>query len=175
MLDIKGDPDKAVDKVDPIVAQVETAQREHRDFRIESFGTSADKELEAVFMNDLKKAGALSLPITLVILLVVFGSLVAAGIPLLLALSAVLATMGLVNIPSQLIPIDEGASEVILLIGLAVGVDYSLFYMRREREETGRRTRPGNRTPAGRGHVRPGRADLGPDGDGRDGRHVLLR
>ena len=69
------------------------------------------------------------------ILLIVFGSLMAAGIPLLLALSAVLATMGLVNIPSQLFPIDEGASEVILLIGLAVGVDYSLFYMRREREE----------------------------------------
>ena len=55
------------------------------------------------------------------ILLIVFGSLMAAGVPLLLALSAVLATLGLVNIPSQLFPIDEGASEVILLIGLAVG------------------------------------------------------
>ena len=134
-LDIKGDADKAVDKIDPVVAQVEAAQRANRDFRIESFGTSADKELEAVFMKDLQKAGMLSLPITLLILLVVFGSLMAAGVPLLLALSAVLATLGLVNIPSQLVPIDEGASEVILLIGLAVGVDYSLFYMRREREE----------------------------------------
>jgi RND superfamily putative drug exporter len=134
-VDIKGDAEKAVDQVDPIVAQVEAAQRENRDFRIESFGTSADKELEALFMNDLKKAGMLSLPVTLLILMVVFGSMMAAGVPLLLALSAVLATMGLVNIPSQLIPIDQGASEVILLIGLAVGVDYSLFYMRREREE----------------------------------------
>ncbi len=134
-LDIKGDADKAVDKVDPIVRSVESSQAAHRDMRIESFGTSADKELDNVFMKDLQKAGMLSIPVTLLILLVVFGSLVAAGVPLLLALSAVMATMGLVALPSQIFPIDEGASEVILLIGLAVGVDYSLFYMRREREE----------------------------------------
>jgi RND superfamily putative drug exporter len=134
-MDIKGDPEKAVDKIDPVVAQVEAAQRAHPDMRIESFGTSAEKELQAVFTKDLQKAGMLSIPVTLLILLVVFGSLMAAGIPLLLALSAVMATMALVAIPSHIFPIDEGASEVILLIGLAVGVDYSLFYMRREREE----------------------------------------
>ena len=134
-LDIKGDSEKAVDKIDPVVNQVEAAQRENPDYRIESFGTSADKELESIFMNDLAKAGMLSIPVTLLILLVVFGSLMAAGIPLLLALSAVLATMSLIAIPSHIFPIDDGASEVILLIGLAVGVDYSLFYMRREREE----------------------------------------
>ena len=55
--------------------------------------------------------------------------------PLLLALSAVLATMGLVALPSHIFPIDDAAASVILLIGMAVGVDYSLFYMRREREE----------------------------------------
>ena len=125
------------------MAQVEAAQRANPDFRIESFGTSADKELEAVFMNDLKKAGALSLPITLVILLLVFGSLMAAGIPLLLALSAVLATMGLVNIPSQLFPIDEGASEVILLIGLAVGRRLLALLHEARARGAGRRTRPG--------------------------------
>ena len=77
----------------------------------------------------------ISIPITLVILLLVFGSLVGAFIPLGLALTAVFATMGLVALPSQIVPMDESIAEVILLIGLAVGVDYSLFYIRRERDE----------------------------------------
>ena len=67
--------------------------------------------------------------------LVALGALVAAGVPLLLALTAVLATMALVAIPSQIFPLDGNVGALILLIGLAVGVDYSLFYMRREREE----------------------------------------
>ena len=69
------------------------------------------------------------------ILVVAFGALVAAGIPLLLALSAVMATMGLLAIPSQVWPVDENISAIVLLIGLAVGVDYSMFYLKREREE----------------------------------------
>ncbi len=77
----------------------------------------------------------ISIPITLVILLLVFGSLVGAFIPLGLALTAVFATLGLVALPSQIVPMDESVAEVILLIGLAVGVDYSLFYIRRERDE----------------------------------------
>jgi uncharacterized membrane protein YdfJ with MMPL/SSD domain len=65
----------------------------------------------------------------------VFGSAVAAFIPLLLAITAVMATTSLIALPSQFIPVDEQIGEVILLIGLAVGIDYSLFYLRREREE----------------------------------------
>ena len=52
-----------------------------------------------------------------------------------LGLTAVIAALTLVAIPSQLTPVDENLAAVILLIGLAVGVDYSLFYLRREREE----------------------------------------
>ena len=55
--------------------------------------------------------------------------------PLLLAITAVVATTSLIALPSQFIPVDEQIAEVILLIGLAVGIDYSLFYLRREREE----------------------------------------
>ena len=102
---------------------------------IGSFGVSADKEVEGAFLDDLKKAGLLSIPVTLIILIVVFGALVAAGIPLLLALTAIIATFGLVALPTSLIPIDEVTYELILLIGLAVGVDYSMFYLKREREE----------------------------------------
>ena len=77
----------------------------------------------------------LSLPVTLIVLLVALGALVAASVPLVLALTSVLATMAVVAIPSQIFPLDGNTDALILLIGLAVGVDYALFYMRREREE----------------------------------------
>ena len=133
--DIRGDSDDAVDKIDPVIAAVGDAQKAHPQFFIGSYGVSADKEIDAAFMDDLKKAGILSLPVTLIILVVVFGALVAAGIPLLLALTAIFATFGLVALPSSLVPVDEVTYELVLLIGLAVGVDYSMFYLKREREE----------------------------------------
>ena len=67
--------------------------------------------------------------------MVAFGALVAAGIPLLLALTAVLGTLGIVALISQVLPMSESVSAIILLIGLAVGVDYTMFYLKREREE----------------------------------------
>ena len=71
----------------------------------------------------------------MLILLIAFGAMVAAGIPLLLAITGVIGTMGLIGPLSQITPVDESVNHVILLIGLAVGVDYSLFYLRRVREE----------------------------------------
>jgi uncharacterized membrane protein YdfJ with MMPL/SSD domain len=133
--EIRGDPDDATTKIDPVIAAVDEAQKAHPDLFVGSFGVSASKEVNGAFMDDLKKAGMLSLPVTLIILIVVFGALVAAGIPLLLALTAIVATFGLVALPTSLIPIDEVTYELILLIGLAVGVDYSMFYLKREREE----------------------------------------
>ena len=133
---VKGDPDKALDKIDPVIEAVDGVAAEHPQLRVEQFGdASAEKALEAVFSEDLAKAEHLSLPLTLLILVVAFGSLVAAGVPLLIGISAVMAAFGLVALPSQLFPVDQNLASVILLIGLAVGVDYSLFYMRREREE----------------------------------------
>ena len=133
---IRGDSDLAVDKIDPILASLDEAQAAHPQVFIGTFGDgSVDKELEGAFMDDLKKAGLYSVPITLIILILVFGALVAAGIPLLLALTAVLATFGLWAIPSHVWPSDESLYAMVLLIGLAVGVDYSMFYLKREREE----------------------------------------
>ena len=114
---------------------VDAAAAANPSLRIEEFGVSAEKQLDEKFNQDLERAGLLSLPVTIVILVVAFGALVAAGIPLLLALSAVMATMGLLAIPSQVWPVDENISAIVLLIGLAVGVDYSMFYLKREREE----------------------------------------
>jgi RND superfamily putative drug exporter len=134
--DIRGDADDAEGKIDPIIARVAGLQKAHPEVYIGQFGdTSANDALEESFMKDLERAGLFSLPVTLAILVVAFGALVAAGIPLLLGLSAVLATLGLVALPSQVLPIDESTSAIVLLIGLAVGVDYSMFYLKREREE----------------------------------------
>lgn len=133
---IAGDSIEAKDRVDATLAATASAQAEHPDMVIEQFGgASSNKAINEVVNEDLAKAGELSLPITLIILTITFGSLVAAGVPLLIGLTSVLAAIGLVAIPSQVIPLDANVNAVILMIGLAVGVDYSLFYLRREREE----------------------------------------
>src|SRR5215207_1270885 len=94
--EIKGDSEQAEKKVDPVLAATAAAQKAHPELRIEQFGeASTGKAVSKMFEDDLKKAETISLPITLVILLLAFGA----------------------------------------LVGLAVGVDYSLFYIRREREE----------------------------------------
>ena len=115
---------------------VAAVDRRHPELRIEQFGdASADKAISEAFEDDFQKAEVTSLPITLVILVIAFGALVAAGIPLLLAVTAVAATIGLLGPISQISPVEESIASVMLLIGLAVGVDYALFYLRREREE----------------------------------------
>ena len=134
--DIAGDRDTAAERVAPVLAAVEDAQEAHPGLYVGQFGDASSVDgIEQAFASDLEKAGLFSLPITLAILVVAFGALVAAGIPLLLALTAVFATFGLVALPSHLLPVADEASAVVLLIGLAVGVDYSMFYLKREREE----------------------------------------
>ena len=136
---VRGDDDQTAKLIDPIVAAVAKVKAGNPDVFVGQFGgASADKALSKSFEDDFKKAEMLSLPITLVILILAFGALVAAGVPLLLGLTAVMATLGLVALPSQFVPMDDTISSVILLIGLAVGVDYTLFYLRREREEKAR-------------------------------------
>ncbi len=134
--EIQGDKKNAADKLGPVLDSVKEAQRVHPGFFIGEFGyASAAKETDTAFANDLKSAGVFSVPLTLIILVVAFGALVAAGIPLLLALTAVFATFGLVALPSHVLSLAQEAPAVVLLVGLAVGVDYSMFYLRREREE----------------------------------------
>ncbi|MGH3024395.1 MAG: MMPL family transporter [Gaiellaceae bacterium] len=134
--EIRGDADDAADKIGPVLDRVEVAQQVHPEFYIGEFGeASAEDAVATAYEDDLAKAGELSLPITLIILVIAFGALVAAGIPLLLALTAVFGTFGLVALSSHVLPMAMQAPAVVLLIGLAVGVDYSMFYLRREREE----------------------------------------
>jgi uncharacterized membrane protein YdfJ with MMPL/SSD domain len=141
--EMKGNLDHAKTKIDAITATTDKVAKRHPSFYVGEAGSvSSGKALDAMFSKQLKNAGIRSVPLTLIILLLVFGSLVAAFVPLLLALSSVLATIGLVSFVSKITPMDQSVAEVILLVGLAVGIDYSLFYLKREREERA----------AGRGH-----------------------
>jgi uncharacterized membrane protein YdfJ with MMPL/SSD domain len=131
------------DYVEGPLATVAALDESHPDYRIEEFGVaSADKAISQSFEDDFEKAETTSLPITLAILVLAFGALVSALVPLGLAATAVAAAIGLLGPVSHAFPVDESVSSVVLLIGLAVGVDYSMFYLRREREERARGTGP---------------------------------
>jgi putative drug exporter of the RND superfamily len=97
---------------------------------------SGDASIQQAINNSLNfgKAEGISVPITLILLLVVFGALVAAGIPLLLAVTALTAAIGVLSMVRHVLPVASETYEVVVIIGMAVGVDYSLFYLRRERE-----------------------------------------
>jgi uncharacterized membrane protein YdfJ with MMPL/SSD domain len=138
-LKLRGESEAAADKVQPVLDAVARVQRAQPGFVVSEFGfASATKELDATLGNDFTRAEYTSLPVTLVILLFAFGALVAAGLPVLLAFSGVLATIGLSAIASHIVPAGDATQSVILLLGMAVGIDYSLFYIRREREERAR-------------------------------------
>jgi RND superfamily putative drug exporter len=129
-----------VNNADQIVAGAQRAlaavQAAHPGTRIAEAGeASVGRAINNVVSDDFRHAEVTSVPITLVLLLVVFGALIAAGIPLLLAGTAVATAISLLAIPSRWLPIGSTTSSVVLLVGMAVGIDYSLFYLRREREE----------------------------------------
>ncbi|MEU3462113.1 MMPL family transporter [Streptomyces sp. NPDC006733] len=134
--DMTGDKKTAKDRVTKVTDAVAATQAKHQDLRIDEFGeASSEKVLGDAFGDDFKTAEFSAVPVALGILLIAFGALVAALLPVLLAVTAFVATTGLVAVVSHLVPMSDTANSVMLLVGLAVGVDYCLFYLRREREE----------------------------------------
>ena len=133
---IRGNQSTAQKRASGTLAAIAATQAAHPQLTVGEFGqASSDNQVNDAISKDFQTALVTSLPVTLLILLIAFGSLVAAGVPLLLGLTAVLGTIGLVGVLSHISAVDPSINEVILLIGLAVGVDYSMFYLRREREE----------------------------------------
>jgi RND superfamily putative drug exporter len=133
---VAGNPNNADQTVVPAERAVATVQAAHPGLRVaESGQASVGRAMNNTISSDFRRAEVTSLPITLVLLLGVFGALIAAGIPLLLAGTSVAAAISLLAIPSRWLPVGSTTSSVVLLVGMAVGVDYTLFYLRREREE----------------------------------------
>ena len=135
--DMNGATLKAAEtRIDSLTKAVASVAKAHPQFYVgEAGAASSDKALTKMFNQQLGQAGTRSVPLTLLILVLVFGSLLAAFVPLMLALQSVIATIGLTAIVSHFTPMDPNVSAVVTLVGLAVGVDYTLFYLRREREE----------------------------------------
>ncbi len=129
--------DEHVEKlVEQPLAAVAAAQAAHPSVRVEQFGeVSAAKEIVAQDAKDGKRAEFISYGLMLVILLVAFGALVAAGVPLVLGATAVAGTVGLLGPVSQVYALAPDVAQLVVIIGLAVGVDYAMFYSRRMMEE----------------------------------------
>jgi len=133
---LAGDADTASERVAALQDVVADVQAQHPGLRVEQVGSgSIGAEFQEWLEADLVTATSLSLPVTLAILLVVFGAIVMAGIPVLLAISSVGAGLGLWSLVSQVVPDPGMVVHLLVLVGMAVGVDYSLFYLRRFREE----------------------------------------
>ncbi|MYW05458.1 MMPL family transporter [Streptomyces sp. SID3343] len=125
--------------VDPLQAQTAKVQAAHPGLRVaETGGPSISEDVQGQRGDDLSRTEMIALPITLLTLLVVFRSAAMATVPLLIALSSIAAAVGLAMLASHVFPDAGVGTNVILLIGLAVGVDYALFYLKREREERAR-------------------------------------
>jgi putative drug exporter of the RND superfamily len=136
---VPGNANNEDQTVVPDLHAVAAVQARHPGLLIQEAGdASADRAINALISGDFRRAEETSVPITLVLLAVVFGALIAAGIPLLLAATSVITALSLLAIPGHWLPVGQATSEVTLLIGMAVGIDYSLFYLRREREERAR-------------------------------------
>jgi uncharacterized membrane protein YdfJ with MMPL/SSD domain len=131
---LHGGPDDEVE-IEPVLAAVAAIRAAHPDVEIHQVGPgSVDHAIDGIVSDDLLKAELISIPITLVVLVIAFGALVAAMVPLLLGVTAVAGALGALGVVSQLAPNSDTTASLVVLIGLAVGVDYSLFYVRRERE-----------------------------------------
>jgi RND superfamily putative drug exporter len=133
---VAGNPGNDDQAVVPAMNAVAAVQAHHPGLKVEEAGSaSLDRATGDITSKDFRKAEVTSIPVSLVLLLVVFGALIAAGIPLLLAGTAVISAISLLAIPSHWLPIGQTTSSIVLLVGMAVGIDYSLFYLRRVREE----------------------------------------
>lgn len=123
--------------VEPIQRATDAFAASHPQYVVGQFGPgSVRAQVNSSLGADFRRAELVSIPITLVILLIAFGAVVAAGIPLLLGLGSVAVALGLTAlISARVVAVDQNAQSLILLIGLAVGVDYALFVLRRAREE----------------------------------------
>ncbi|WP_395690209.1 MMPL family transporter [Nocardioides sp.] len=133
---MSGDPMTAGDRAQPLLDAAAATRSAYPGARIDEFGDgSANAWFDDTILKDFRRAEWTAVPLAIGILLIAFGALLAALLPVGLALTSFLAANGILALVSHRMHLDTSASSVMLLVGLAVGVDYSLFYLRREREE----------------------------------------
>ena len=138
---VPGDGNVIAQRLDPVPRLVSDIKAAHPDYRIHAYNnTLTNNEISELITGGLDRSLLLTVPLTFFILLLAFGALVAAVIPLVLAMTALLAAFGILGLYSQVVtPVSPYASQLVVLIGLAVAVDYSLFMVTRFRTERRRR------------------------------------
>lgn len=149
---LDGDPETAADRLAPAVHAVARVRDAHPGLRLDELGdASGERSVDAVIERDFRRAELSTLPITFLILLFAFGACVAAGIPVILAFTSVLTALGASILVSHVIPASDSTASVILLMGMAVGVDYSLFTSSANARSARPGTPPRRRWPVPRG------------------------
>ncbi len=136
LVTLRGDRAHADENLAPLQNLIAELQRSIPGVTLQEYGgSSLNRAMTQTVNHGLQHAELISIPITLVILVLAFGAVVAALVPLLLGITSVVAAMGALGPLSHIAPTGNSTAPVVVLIGLAVGVDYSLFYIRRERAE----------------------------------------
>jgi RND superfamily putative drug exporter len=128
--------DDNIDNIDIVLDAVDDAVRESEGFEILIGGeASLEKQLTEIIDEDFGRATFINLPITFIILILAFGAVAAAVVPIILAFAAIILALGLLQVISQGSALAQVYTQVVLLIGLATGIDYALFTITRYRNE----------------------------------------
>ncbi len=135
LIPVEGTPDVGSGELAVgVVAATEAASGDG--FRVTTIGNgSVGNEFDHLAEETLVRGESIGIGVALVILLFVFGAAVAAGLPLILAIGSILLAIGMTTIVGQAFELSNFVTNMITMIGLAVGIDYSLFIVQRFREE----------------------------------------
>jgi uncharacterized membrane protein YdfJ with MMPL/SSD domain len=136
MATLEGEYEDLLEDIDVVIDEVDSAAEANPDFEILIGGdVSASSQAQELVNEDFARASTLNLPITFAILILAFGALIAAAVPIILAFVAVIVAMGALALISQVYALADVYSQIVLLIGLATGIDYSMFVINRWRTE----------------------------------------
>jgi RND superfamily putative drug exporter len=130
-----GDVDDASDHIEEVADVVDTHKGDSN-FKVLMVGqATVGLDFQEVAQEGLLKGEIVGVPIALLILVLVLGAVVAAVIPLIMAVVAIVLALGLASLAGQGFELSFFVENMITMIGLAVGIDYSLFFLSRYREE----------------------------------------
>ncbi len=135
LVDMQGDLTTAKDNVSQVTKAVEASNSSDGISVVSGGGASVAQQSDDVVQSDLSRSLILNLVFTVVILIIVFRALVAAVVPLSLAFAAVITATGILSLISQSFALSPVYTEIVLLMGLATGIDYALFVISRYRRE----------------------------------------
>ncbi|MGH9175332.1 MAG: MMPL family transporter, partial [Vicinamibacterales bacterium] len=129
-----GDDENAKEYAEPYLATIERLGGD--EIVVLPVGyVSISEEYNHLAESDLIRGELFAVPVALVILVLAFRSIAAAGVPLMLAASAIVVALGLTSLLARVLELSVFVSNMITMIGLAVGIDYALFIIERYREE----------------------------------------